>query len=56
MLYVMTITFELKRSANEMSIETEKQQEGKEDHLPEWDDTGESILRYEWLKVRYDGP
>ena len=39
-----------------MSIETEKQQEGKEDHLPEWDDTGESILRYEWLKVRYDGP
>ena len=39
-----------------MSIEAEEQQQGKEESLPEWDDTGESILRYEWLKVRYDGP
>ncbi len=41
-----------------MSTESRKvaKTEDQAVELPEWDDTGESLLRYEWLKVRYDGP
>jgi hypothetical protein len=41
-----------------LSIEAEEkiQPKNQEDEFPEWDDTGESILRYELLKIRYDGP
>ncbi len=41
-----------------MSTESKRitKSEGESVELPEWDDTGESLLRYEWLKIRYDGP
>ena len=39
-----------------MSIEVTDYPDEKDEDLLEWDEIGESILRYEWLKVRYDGP
>ncbi len=39
----------------QMSSEAENIQNVKVE-IPEWDDTGESILELEWLKVKYEGP
>jgi hypothetical protein len=37
-------------------IENKIHSEERLPELPEWDDTGESLLKYEWAKVRYEGP